>query len=526
MSKKELENTEEKKILTRYDLKMQKKEEERKKTRRDEQVGRITGIVIVAALFCLVASFPLRSYLTINGAYIEVAGEKVTRVEFDYNYSVAKNNYIAQNSYYLSMFGIDFSGDLSAQMYSDTLSFQDYFEQLAVENIARNKALRDQMKEAGFTYDASGEYAQYEKTLEEAAKEAGVTKKAYLQQMYGLYATESRLKGYVRESMEAAAYYRQAADARTPSEADIQAYYEENTDDYDSVDYRIITVNAELPTEPTDLADPKEEGQETEEAGTDTAYKPSEAEVAFAMEKAKAEADAALKDIAGKGELKENKTISEVPSQTSGWLFDSVRKAGDTTVIENTVANLYYAVEFKGRRLDQTPTADARIIAVDAGAEVSADAILEEWKSGDRTQESFAALADKYGALAEGGLYEGLSRKSMTEDLAGWLFDGARVSGETAVISGAAGGDAAGSGTSYVVCYVGQNRPEWVLNIEATLLSERMSAYIKEITAGYEVTNGKGRLKYLTVQEEAAASGQESTESGESAESEASGSNQ
>ena len=206
MSKKETENREEKKVITRYDLKMQRKEEERKKARRDELTGRITGIVIVLALLCLVLSFPIRSYLTINGTYIEVAGEKVSRVEFDYHYNLMKNSYITQNSYYLSMFGVDLS-DPSTQMYSNQLTFQDYFEQMAVNNIAENKALRDQMKAAGFTYDASEEYAQYEEAIKTGASAQGITEKAYIQQLYGPYATASRVKGFVTENMKLGAYY-------------------------------------------------------------------------------------------------------------------------------------------------------------------------------------------------------------------------------------------------------------------------------------------------------------------------------
>ena len=161
MSKKVTENTEEKqeKVLTKYDLKMQKRAEEKKKAQREERIGMMIGIAIVVALVCLVASFPIRSYLTVNGTYVKVAGEKVSRVEFDYNYNLVKSDYYTQNGYYLSMFGIDLSGDLSTQMYSDTMSWKDYFEQLTIQNIANNKALRDQAKAAGFTYDATEEYA-------------------------------------------------------------------------------------------------------------------------------------------------------------------------------------------------------------------------------------------------------------------------------------------------------------------------------------------------------------------------------
>lgn len=510
MSKKVTENTEEKKVVTKYDLKMQRKEEARKKARRDELTGRITGIVIVAALFCLVASFPIRSYLTINGTFIEVAGEKVSRVEFDYNYNLMKNSYITQNSYYLSMFGIDLSGDLSTLMYSDTLTFKDYFEQLAVENIASNKALRDQMNAAGFTYDTSGEYAEYEEALKEAAAAAGMTEKAYLQQMYGTYATASRLKGYVTETIKLGAYYEQVSEEKAPSDADIQAYYQEHADSYDSVDYRVLTINAELPTEPTDLADPVDETAEAEGTGTDEAYQPSEAEIEFAMEEARSKAEEALDSIVQQGELKENVQRSSLTSLLRDWLFDSERKAGDTTVIENSTSHFYYVVEFENRYLDQTPTVDARIIIVGADSDVSADTILEEWKNGAATEDSFAELADKYDASAEGGLREGLTAGNMADALADWLFDSARVSGETTVITGGEGE------SSYVVFYVGENDPNWSLDIESTLLTERMNDYLEEISQGYDVTNAKGNLNYVKVQEAEAAAGSVDDESGES----------
>lgn len=501
MSKKVTENTEEKKVVTKYDLKMQRKEEERKKAKRDDLISRITGIAIVVVLFCLVASFPIRSYLTVNGTYIEVAGEKVSRLEFDYNYNLMRNSYINQNSYYLSMFGIDLSGDLSAQMYTDTLTFQDYFEQLAVENIASNKALRDKMNEAGFTYDTTEEYAEYEEALKEAAAAAGVTEKAYIQQLYGTYATASRVKNFVTETMKLGAYYEQVSGENAPLEADIQAYYQEHTDEYDSVDYRIITVNAELPTEPTDLADPAEGTEGTEGSDTEAAYQPSDAEIEFAMGEARETAEAALKNINQMGDLQENVKRSAIAVQLRDWLFDSERKAGDTTVIENATSHLYYAVEFEGRSLDQTPTADARIIIVSADSAVSADAMLEEWKSGAATEESFGELADKYGSSVEGGLREGLTADNMAEALSDWIFDSARVSGETAAILGGEGE------SSYVVYYVGANEPSWFLDIESTLLAERMTAYMEEISQGYEVTNARGHLNYLKVQEAADASG-------------------
>ncbi len=503
MSKKVTENTEEKqeKVLTKYDLKMQRREEEKRKAKREERIGMISGIVIVAALVCLVASFPIRTYLTVNGTYIKVAGEKVTRVEFDYNYNLVKNNYIAMNGYYMSMFGIDLSGDLSKQMYSETLTWQDYFEQLAVNNIINNKALRAQAEAAGFTYDTAEEYDEFREALKKAASDAGMSEKAYIQQLYGPYATASRLEKTIQADIVTGAYYEAVSEEKTPSNEDILTYYEENRDTYDSVDYYLVTVNAELPTEPTDLADPVEDTDQAEdEAGegegeTESAYEPSEAEIEFAMQEAYKKAEEALKTIVEDGELKENVKRSGAASLIRDWLFDSGRKDGDTTIVENETSHSYYAVRFIKRYRDDTPSVDARVILLQ---DQDGQAVLNEWKSGAATEESFAELADKYNDAsvftAEGGLVEGMLPGAAEDALTAWLYDSARKSGDTEVIT------PEDDGQTYVVYYVGPNDPSWILNIRSMLLSQRMADYTKEISQGFEVEDPKGNLNYLKVQ--------------------------
>ena len=78
-------------------------------------------------------------------------------------------------------------------------------------------------------------------------------------------------------------------------------------------------INAELPTEPTELADPVDETQKAEdgaEGEEEKAYEPSEAEVAAAMAEAKVKADEAVKTSAKVGELRENATKYAIPSHS------------------------------------------------------------------------------------------------------------------------------------------------------------------------------------------------------------------
>lgn len=524
MSKKEVKNTEEKqeKVMTKYDLKMQRRAEEKARAEREQKISMITGIAVVVALACFVASFPIRSWFTVNGAYVEVAGEKVSRLEFDYNYHVALNNY--QNIYgsYLSYMGVNLSGDLSSQMYSQDMSFKDYFEEMAIDAIIENKALNAQAKAAGFVYDATEDYEEYVASLKEAAETAGMTEKEFVKENFGAYATTSRLKKIVMEGLTASAYYNSIVEEKTPGDEEAIAYYEENKDAYDSVDYRVTTVTAELPTEPTDLADPVEEKAEEGASGENTSseetYQPSDAEIAFAMKLAKTEAENALKTITTDGTLQQNMKKSSIASAMRDWLFDSERKAGDTTIIENETSHLYYVLAFEKRYLDETPTVDVRAIVVE---EDKGEAVLEEWKSGAATEDSFAELADMYNnpdnTTAEGGLFDALVTTSVPEQLTEWLDDSSRANGDTVVIS-------PGDDYSYVLYFIGKNDAKWMLDVKNELLTDIMSDYMDEITEGFEVEDPKNRLNYLQVyaaREDAAAesdasdaaSGESSTES-------------
>lgn len=512
MSKNEkvTENKEqtEQKVMTKYDRKVQKRKEEKEKEKKEERISTAIGIVVLVALVCLVASFPIRTYLATHETYVVVNGEAVNKVEFDYQYNLTKNNYITQYGSYLTYFGLDTSKDLSTQMYSDTLTWQDYFEQNAVESLKQNKALMAEAKAAGFTYDTTDEYNTFKETIKTSAASAGISEKEYVRSIYGSYATMGRIEEYVKNDMVMNAYYQKLQEDNAPSDDEIQSYYEENKATYDSVDYRLTTIEADLPTEPTELADPVEattapdadtDGTATTDTTQDTAYQPSDAEIAKAMEDAKVLADDAEKTVAKDGEAHENEKKSSVNYLISDWLFDDARKAGDTTVITNDNSHCYYAVAFEKRYLDETPSADVRVII--PTEDKTGEEILEEWKNGAATEDSFAELCKKYtqdtSAVENGGLFEQVTKTGMTEELSNWIFDTSRQAGDTVAITV--------SDTTYVLYYIGQDQPEWKINIKNTLVSDTMSQHMQDISADVTVEDPKGKLNYLKVQAEESA---------------------
>lgn len=520
-NKEQKEQTEQK-VMTKYDRKVQKRKEEKEKDKKEERISTAVGIVFLVALVCLVASFPIRTYLATHETYVVINGEKVNKVEFDYVYNTSKNNYITQYGSYLSYFGLDTSKDLSTQMYSDTLTWQDYFEQNAVESLKQNKALMAEAKAAGFTYDTTDEYNTFKETIKTSAAAAGVSDKEYVRSIYGSYATMGRIEEYVKNDMVMNAYYQKLQEDNAPSDDEIQSYYEENKATYDSVDYRLTTIEADLPTEPTELADPVEEtaadttgttdGTAATDSTQDTAYQPSDAEIAKAMEDAKVLADDAEQTVAKDGEAHENEKKSSVNYLISDWLFDDARKAGDTTVITNDNSHCYYAVAFEKRYLDETPSADVRVII--PTEDKTGEEILEEWKNGAATEDSFAELCKKYtqdtSAVENGGLFEQVTKTGMTEELSNWIFDSSRQAGDTVAITV--------SDTTYVLYYIGQDQPEWKINIKNTLVSDTMSQHMQDITADVTVEDPKGKLNYLKVQAEESAAAETETATAETQE--------
>ncbi len=500
-------DTEEKqsKIVTKYDRKVERRKEQKAKEERDKKISRITGIVLAAALVCFVASFPIRTFLTVNGTYITVDGESVSRVEFDYYYNVAISNYLSGQGAWLYYAGIDLSGDLSQQMYSEDMSFKDFFDEMAVDLMAQNKALEKEGRAAGFTYDTAEKYKEYMESLKEYASKEGVSAREYIRGTYGAYATESRVKPYVEEMMYANAYYESVVEDMVISQDEIEQYYNEHKNNYDLIDFRLNSVSAELPKEPTELADPVEsaapaestapaEGEGSGTDGAESEYEPSEAEIAAAMEKAKAEAENMEKTIKTEGNQTVGAFYSDVLYILRDWLFAEERNPGDTTVIEDASSNRYYVLAFEKRYRNGAPTVDARVVMTNNG---NGQEILDEWKSGEATEASFAELSDKYNdpavTDAQGGLYEEMQVSYLAAELGDWFGDSSRVKGDTAGIS------PEGDTYSYVVYYVGANREEWIVNIENTLRSSRASEYADKLAESITVEDKKGNLNYLKV---------------------------
>ena len=103
-------------------------------------------------------------------------------------------------------------------------------------------------------------------------------------------------------------------------------------------------------------------------------------------------------------------------------------------------------------------------------AEQKAQEILNEWQSGEATEDSFAALAGEYsedpGSASNGGLYTDVYPGQMIDEFDAWCFDDARQAGDTAIVKTDYG--------YHIMYYVSQGEEiYWLETARGDMLSER-----------------------------------------------------
>ena len=114
--------------------------------------------------------------------------------------------------------------------------------------------------------------------------------------------------------------------------------------------------------------------------------------------------------------------------------------------------------------------------------EQEAQAVLDQWLSGDATEDSFAALANEHskdgGSNTKGGLYQYVQVGQMVKEFEDWCFDGSRQTGDYGIVKTVHG---------YHIMYFVQSQPVWHVYAENSaknqLLQDTMAALLEKYAA-------------------------------------------
>ena len=127
-----------------------------------------------------------------------------------------------------------------------------------------------------------------------------------------------------------------------------------------------------------------------------------------------------------------------------------------------------------------------------AEAKAKAQAVLKEWKAGEQTVQSFAALARQYsddvGSNTNGGQYTGVYRGQMVPGFDDWCFDPARKPGDVGLVE---------AGTAWyrgwhIIYFEGSNGPRWEQEALEYMVTWDQEQWLKFITEGAQVVLAEG----------------------------------
>lgn len=389
-----------------------------------------------------------------------VGDHKVTAVELNYFY--IEDLKVFYNTYgpYASLFGLDVTKPLDEQTYDSTgITWADYFLDNAMEKIKAVYAICDEAKANGFALSENDKThidSQMEYLSLYATYYGYSDLDDYLVATYGPDASKKTIRAYYELVYLAEAYQKHFQNSLTYTDTEIAAWDMENPAEYSSYSYHsyYISTSRYLPSD--DAVRLAEEDAKSLTAGDITSVEDLDAAIAAL--------DINAGDDSAVSSPYMDCRYTVIDSSIRGWICDESRQPGDMDCIANVTideegnetVNGYHVLYFVGKNTNEFPLANVRhILAMfeggstnefgytvysddeKAAAKAAADDLLAQWKAGEATEDSFAAMANEHsddGDGTTGGLYTDIYPGQMVTAFENWCFADGRQAGDTGVI--------------------------------------------------------------------------------------------
>lgn len=417
-----------------------------------------------------------------NTVALTVGEHKINSVEMSYFYIDSINNFYSQYGSSAAIFGLDTTTPLDQQVIDEESgrTWADDFLESAQGAAQSIYASTDAASAAGFTLpqDAQDQVDQYGANLDTYARVYGFSNTdAYLRAMYGNGASRDSYMDYYTRNVLASAYQTEYRSGLNFSDEEIAARDAEDPTAYNSYSFhQYYLATSRFLTGGTTDENGSTTYSDAERAAAEAAAKAAAASLVSDSITSVADLDEAIAGLSVNAEATSaastaytDTLASYLGSTVADWIKDSARKPGDKTYLastststaddgsETTRVNGYYVVYFEGASRNTFPLANVRHILIQyaggttdangnttysdeekAAAMTAAQEILEQWKSGDHTEDSFAALATEKsedpGSKDNGGLYENVYPGEMVTAFNDWCFDSSRKAGDTGIV--------------------------------------------------------------------------------------------
>lgn len=504
-------------------------------------IGKVISIVLAVVIGLGVLGLVL-NYYGVPQRLLPIGGvgsdQKVTVAEYQYYYMRTYNNLVSQVQQY-SQYGYDYGYDTTLAPDKQTQTTQNadgeeitWAEMLHDETIQLAQTYKAYYNEAlkkGIKFTKADEATvnktldEYKETAESSGNSDGQSENArkyslnaYLRKVFGNGVNKSFLKKEIKIQIMAQKYYQVRSDelAAGYDQAEIDKTYAEATDTYDLVTARVYafsneTLSADEGESDKDLEARQKKSDAKTKADAEAFFKAATDEKKFVAKAQELNKDNADYDV---NSTKINAIKSTVEqnfsSDVATWLFDALRKPGERKLITDTENGRYFVVlVVKG--MHQENTVNVRHIlfqTVDtssgedlseeeiAASKKKAEDALKSFNDGDKTEDSFAALAadlsEDTGSAQNGGLYENVLPGQMVTEFNDWCFDADRKEGDTAIVETTYG--------YHVMYFVSKNGSYYDSAIRDSKAQTDIETESKELLDGetYEVGFGPRRLNY------------------------------
>lgn len=464
-----------------------------------ETVTAVLSSLIAVVIIAILVVLGVRYYTVLNSnekmnpgnVVMTVGNTDVSVGMYNFYYQNIVKQYVqyASNGYY----DIDLSKDFSTQYTTDDdgneISWQDRFKENTTELIKKNTIYYQKGIESGITLtDAQKEMIETQlDNIKNAASSANLGVNEYIAQTYGDNCGLETLRKYLEQNYISSVYYYQQQIKLRPSEDELNAYFKENENDYKSCSYAIL--EAEYDTS----------SDATKKAAVDNA-KAAIAKITD-EDSMKALIPEFCSDLISKyisagyftnesdavdafaGAMDSTSVKSDVESNfgedIADWMFNTDTAVGSLNYYADENAGVIYIIMktsqpaldsdsaskvYSVRHIlvipesgdDDSSSSSSSSTATKkyteeewAAALEKANSILDEYNKGDKTELSFAELAEKYtddtsstsvnmNNMYGGGIMD-TQLGQMVSDFENWAIDSSRKYGDVEIVKSSYG---------------------------------------------------------------------------------------
>jgi len=321
-------------------------------------------------------------------------------------------------------------------------TWSDYFMANGLQTASNYYSICDEAKANG--YELSEDYVEYiDSTIEDLSLYAlynGMSDgNAFLAYQYGAGCNEKNYREYLEVVLTAQGYSEQIRSELNYTQDEIDAYYTENAQNFDAVNFHAYSVET---NEDRSIEDCEALAKEMAEASKGNLDK------FFELTVANASPDDVDLYNDNTVTLHEGLIYSSCSVDYRDWLFDEGRQSGDTTYIVSGEGEdaVCYVIYFLGEDDRSFKLPNVRHIlfstsgATDEEAKhaikAQAEELLATFLASDPSESAFAELAKAHSQdnAEAGGLYESVVPGQMVAEFDDWCFDEARQVGDTGIV--------------------------------------------------------------------------------------------